>query len=237
MSVLVLNFQVILLIWLTFFSSKVKTHELILPEMAFSQDGSISKLNLHVSCLQVILIDGTELTSSLIRYFAEVPIFVRNFNDIEERNITDNNTKLLQIDCQNFVFVTVHLESVVQRLLISDRVRFLPFSRIFFVQNGKKTFARQPYQFQKSELNYVYEIAVFVYILSFRMDVLNSVQDIQTGIYVEVNDEVDIGSLFYNDWHRHQFIHIKNENKDFRIGVYNCSPYVVYLDDNGTRYV
>lgn len=190
-----------------------------------------------MSCIQVILNEAAELTPSMIRYFAEVPIFVRNFDDIEQRNITDNSTKLLHIDCQNFVFVTVHLKSVVQRLLFFDRIRFLPFSRIFFVHNVNESFAGLSHQFQKHELNYVYKFAVFVYILTFRMDVLSAVQDVQTGIYLEVNNDIDIGSLLYNDWHKYQFIHIKNENKDFRIGLYNCSPYVVYLDDNGTKYV
>lgn len=234
--VLILYFQVIFFIWLTFSSNKVKSHEALSTETEYSRDGSISKLDLHVSCIQVILIEGTELTPSLIRYFSEVSIFVRNFDDIEQRNITDNNTKLLQNDCQNFVIVTVHLQSVVERILNSDRVRFLPFSRIFFVQhNVEKIYAGLPHQFRKSELNYVYENAAFVYILSFRMDVLSAVQDVQTGIYLLVNDKVDIGSIFYNDWHKHQFIHIKNEKKEFRIGVYNCSPYVIYLDDNGTK--
>lgn len=138
-------------------------------------------------------------------------------------------------NCDNFMIFSDdvgYVAALFQQKDLTEK-RFLPFSQIFLV-------IPDAVEFEQSAIEYVNVNGLNV----FRME--NTLTDMENGLIsfkcitnVLTKNRLNLSMVgrpdvikYYGNYKDHPFLNIKNRDKLFRVSLFNCPPYVVYLPGN-----
>lgn len=177
--------------------------------------------------------DTIDRIACIFKYFPYIPRKLRSFESILKRNISRERRPNV-LYCEDFLIITSNVSRSVPALLATGLKRFRPFSRIIFVYDDdssssnsvRSTNTNSAWNVGAAELDYIKDSAIYVYLLDFGISGFRGGINILTNQYWP--SELIRQEWFSNDDHSHPLIAQKNGDNIFRIGLYNCPPYVVY---------
>lgn len=162
--------------------------------------------------------------------------FVIKMSDLE----TIKSRNIFSFNCDNFLFFTQNSKEISKLFEKTNRTvkQFLPFSQLFFVES------EPPIEFDQRSLAYIYETGLFVYVVENSLS--SNVLRFSTLRNVLTNDTLNLQTTntedilaFFGTYKNHPVLISNYKTKIFRVSLFNCSPYVVYLpngDFDGLEY-
>lgn len=199
---------------------------------------NVSHSTLHsFTCLNVVVdrrfsgrFDTNDRITCIFRHFSNVPRKLRSFEDIVSRNIIRNRLPNL-LYCEDFLIITTNLTEAMHALLTPNGKvkRFRPFSRIMFVFDSTSSGS---HEIERNERDYLKQSGIYGYLLDFGIDGFRGVINMWNSNYRPFS--AIPYEWFTNDHHAHPLVSQRRADEEFRIGLYNCSPYIMY-DTEGRR--
>lgn len=131
--------------------------------------------------------------------------------------------------CEKFVIILKDISSLQALLKAATRTvsaaMFFPFSKLYFILIDKN------YVFNQSEMtvitNFFYANSQFGYL--YELDVVTK--------EVKLRDLLSFNHTANNQSIQTNLVHpfVNREQKEFRISFYNCSPFIIYVDEENFR--
>lgn len=150
--------------------------------------------------------------------------------------VTSRNVLSLQrTNCDNFM---IFIQNRGEMLELFERTkgkvqRFLPYSQLFLITSNPDIV------FDQNSLKYIYENGLFVYmitstILPLQSNVLSflALRNVLTEETLNLTiSERQHAITYFGNYKNHPFLNSQYKKKVFRVSLFNCSPYVIYLSD------
>lgn len=164
-------------------------------------------------------------------FYSKFVYQVYDLNAITLRNIL----KFPPTNCNNFIFFMDHFTESYQLFAGNHTKRFVPFSQLFFVVT--EPVHLNSVRSEQTILNYIYENGLFVYMVEntlswsneLRFLSLTNVLDGQTlNLTTSVRGDV---IRYFGSYNNHPFLNTSYKEKVFRVSLFKCVPYVIYLSD------
>lgn len=177
--------------------------------------------------------DTFDRTECIFRHFPYIPRKLWSFETILSQNITRQRRPNVMY-CEDFLIMTPNVSQTILAVFASGQKRFRPFSRIIFVfdhSGGMNDAHFSDVRIDTAERDYIQQSAIYGYFLDFGLNGFRGGFNILTNQYWPSTSIR--GDWFTNDDPSYPAIVHENTNKVFRIGLYNCPPYIVY--DDGRR--
>lgn len=179
------------------------------------------------SCLQLV-INYDEYPSLCVRKLVDqlqengITIYQKSTYYMETRNILKDT----KTNCESFLMVMNKPQDWILEIINVNRKKriFYPFTRLYFL-----SLLREENKFTKLT-SYLYKNALFGYDFVFNED--NRIIGARDffGSFFTKNKPI-VADL------SHPFLNTNDRNKNFTASVFNCFPNIIYLSENGTRYV
>lgn len=152
------------------------------------------------------------------------------------RVASQNLLAVQRTNCDNFMVFTKNSSKVLQlfKRPNGNSQRFLPFSQLFLINEDFNIL------FDANSLTFIYENGLYVYVV--QSTILRStssktlsfpaLRNVLTDeiLNLTISDRQDAIDYFgsYDD---HPFLNSNYKAKVFRVSLFNCAPYVIYLSD------
>lgn len=196
---------------------------------------SMSFLN-NWRCVQFIFghePHSVECVRAIMENPVNVTFYTRSLAWLLNRNLYVEETSSAILNrqstkfCENFLFILKDvnsLQSVLKSLKHSPSVVTLfPYSKLYFMFAGKQS-QLFPSQTFTEISSYFRENAQFGYVYELHT---NSTK-IELKDFLSLNGTIPFNLI-------HPFVKQKNKEKSFRITLYNCNPFVLYVDEQRSR--
>lgn len=211
---------------------------LIIPQQALECENK-SKLNWlwnlrnNNRCLNIII--GSMLLPPCFFdqiFNSKFLIKIHDLNNIVSRNVLS----VERTNCDNFMIFIQNLNEIFQ---LFDRTsgnvqRFLPFTQLFLINSDPGI------EFDKKILKYIYENGLYVFtikntilppssstILSFL-----TLRNILTEEILNLTTTDRHNAIsYFGTYKNHPFLNSHYKAKYFRVSLFSCSPYVIYVSD------
>lgn len=157
-------------------------------------------------------------------------IRMSDLNAIKSRNILS----FKRTNCDNFLFFTQNSKEISELFQKTNGTvkRFLPFSQLFFVDFESNV------EFDEPSLDYIFDNGLFVYVVGQQSAISSNVLQFSSLRNVLTNDVLNlkISNIqniinYFGTYKNHPVLNSKFQKKKFRVSIFSCSPYVVYLPD------
>lgn len=141
-----------------------------------------------------------------------------------------------QIKCKSFLLMDDQLDEL-KVLFNGGKQYFYTFTKIFIIRLGHEINEI----FNENELEYISNNALNVYIIENNRDNLDTIEfseirNVLTDLVLDFSNATDQDLYeFYGTDLSHPFLDVKNENKEFTVSAFNCSPFVIYNGNHGTN--
>lgn len=159
-------------------------------------------------------------------------IKMNDLNSIKFRNILS----FQRTNCDDFMIFTRNMTEVFTLFQETNKTvkRFLPFSQFYLVPISDSDI-----EFDLLSLSYIYENGLFVYAVANTLTAMSS--DILTFKSLTNVLTLELLSLekpltneiisYFGTYKNHPILNTNYRKNIFRVSLFNCSPYVVYLPD------
>lgn len=189
-------------------------------------------------CVQFIFgyeLYSVECIKTIIENSKNVTFYIRSLTWLLNRNIYVEESSLNIMNkkstkyCAHFLIVLKDFHSV--KPLLDDIknnvsiVTIFPYSKLYFMYADKK-FKFSPSPLLNEISKFFYEKAQFGYV--FELDEITRTTRLRD--FLSLNVQHIIPSNL-----NHPFVNRKNNQKEFRLSFYNCSPFVIYVDEKNFR--
>lgn len=149
------------------------------------------------------------------------------------RNIYNSS----RMNCDNFLIFSENLTYASELFRQTDNAkRFVPFSQIYLVASDKE-------EFDQRSIEYVNRNALNVFLMeNARSEMANGSFSFESMLNVVTKERFRITSVrsdaakYFGNYKDHPFLSSKSSEKIFRVSLFNCPPYVVYVAGD-IRYV
>lgn len=174
-----------------------------------------------VKCIKTVI----ENYSQNVTFYVRSMDWLLNRNIYEEESLSNITQKRSTRSCENFLIVTKDIHTM-QLLLKSIRhngsgATIFPYSRLYFML-ADKNFQFLPPETLAELSEFFYENAQFGYVYDF--------DDNTRTILLR-----DILSLRNESIPFHPILNRNNDRKEFRLSLYECYPFIIYLDEENLR--
>lgn len=159
-------------------------------------------------------------------FHSKFVIIVSDFGAIKSRNILT----MSPTNCDNFFFFLSNINESFGLFNVDYiKRRFLPFSQLFLVTTGTSI------ALDSKSLNYIYANALFVFVITYTSSndlhflKMENVLTKQTlNLSATIRKDV---IRYFGTYKEHPFFDANYKQKTFRVSLFKCAPYVVYLPD------
>lgn len=149
-------------------------------------------------------------------------------NALQSRNIFT----LPPTNCDNFMFFLPNSNAVFGLFATNRTKAFVPFSQLFLVMPDDT-------EFDQNILNYLYENGLFAFVVKSTSDATSkelsflSLTNVLTGemLNLRTSDRND-AIRYFGTYKKHPFFNFEYKAKVFRVSLFKCVPYVIYLPDD-----
>lgn len=152
---------------------------------------------------------------------------IYDLNTLKSRNIPIPPT-----NCDNFFLFVRNADDIVELFQPTRTRRFVPFSQIFILIADTRNI-----EFDSTMLKYIYENGVFVFLVENTYASSNtirylSLQNVLTGETLTLtNSNRNDFVRYFGSYKKHTFFNGTYEEKVFRVSLFKCAPYIIYLPD------
>lgn len=153
-------------------------------------------------------------------------VMLNDLSAIKSRNIVT----MSPTNCDNFFFFLQNFNDSFGLFRVNHSRPFLPFSQLYLVIVESGTT-----KFDSDILNYIYANALFVYVITYESSTnLNflKMENVLTGetLNLSAANRKDV-VRYFGTYKNHPFFDSNYREKIFRVSLFKCAPYVVYLPD------
>lgn len=159
-------------------------------------------------------------------------IKIHNLEFVTSRNVLSSQ----RTNCDNFMVFINDSRDIFQLFAATNVAvqRFLPFSQMFLINSEFDI------TFDENSLKYIYENGLFVYMvkntiessMSSHIFGLPALRNVLTEeiLNLTTSDRQD-AIRYFGSYKNHPFFNSRYKEKLFRVSLFNCAPYVLYLSD------
>lgn len=158
-------------------------------------------------------------------------IKIHDLNILISRNVLS----FQRTNCDNFMIFTQNSTEIFKLFgSTSGKVqRFLPFTQLFLISSDPNI------SFDQKSLKYIYENGLYVFmtkntISSQSSNILSflSLRNVLTDEILNLTASNKHNAIrYFGEYKGHPFLNSQYKMKVFRVSLFNCSPYVMYLSD------
>lgn len=178
-----------------------------------------------VECMEKIMENSENVTF----YVRSQPWLLNRNIHVEESSSNTNNKKSTKY-CEIFLIVlkdVFSLKSLLNAVKNSASVvTFFPYTKLYFMFFDNTQF--MPSQTMTKISKFFYENSQFGY--AYELDAVTrtlKLRDLLT-LNIESNHTIKTNLI-------HPFVNRENNRKEFRLSFYNCSPFIIYVDEENLR--
>lgn len=169
--------------------------------------------------------------SQNITFYTRSVSWLLNRNIFVEESTLNMLTGASTKHCENFLIILKDFPSLQVLLNAAKRTvsfaMLFPFSKLYFILlDENDTFIHSK---MNEIMNFFYENSQFGYL--YEVDSVTEkvkLRDLLTFKYVEGDRRNETNLI-------HPFVNRENDQKGFRISFYNCSPFIIYVDEENLR--
>lgn len=175
-----------------------------------------------VECIKKIMENSENVTF----YLRSLPWLLNRNIFVEESSaniIKKKSTKY----CENFLILLKDLSSLQSVLNNVSVVTFFPYTKLY-VMLVDKHFQFTPPRLLTEISKFFYENAQFGYV--YEVDAATKTTNLRNFLTLNVESSRPIQSNLI-----HPFVNRENTEKEFRLTFYNCSPFIIYVDEENLR--
>lgn len=135
-------------------------------------------------------------------------------------------------NCDNFFLFVRNTDDIIELLKTTHTRRFVPFSQLFILIAETVTI-----EFDATMLKYIYESGIFVFLIENTYSSSNtfrylSLQNVLTGETLNItNSNRNEAIRYFGSYKKHSFFNDAYKEKVFRVSLFKCAPYIIYLPD------
>lgn len=205
---------------------QVKT--LILPKNFLSRQFDLTKFiefPCKQECLQVALNAKQQPQLSLVASANNVPIYIWSHTFLQHRDISTER----EGQCETFLIFAESIE-IVKSIFIPDqssRKQFFPFSKIYFHLDNRHNYSTDLESMSLAR-EFLIENALFGYVFEY------DDKDIELRVIIRdlLTNEVKTTTASYTpNYLVHPMVDTNLVKDNFRISLFNCTPYTIYTQD------
>lgn len=189
----------------------------------------------HHNCLKII---GDSVPDCVYRELSLLNIRLIVWNNLTRILTPAVGEKSNQMKCKSLVLMDEKLGEL-KALFSEGKKFFYTFTKIFIIRLGDEINE----VFNENELDFIYNNALNVYViernrnsLDFRKDTIgfSEIRNVLTDLVLQFSNASDRDLYeFYGQDLSHPFLDVRNENKKFSVGLFNCSPFVILNQNHG----
>lgn len=201
----------------------------------------LSSMNfLYTRCVQFIFgydLYSVECIKTIMENSENVTFYVRslrwllNRNTYKEESLSNIMSKKSTKSCENFLFVlkdVYSLQAVLNEVKNNASVlTFFPYTKLYFLFVDH-TFHFVPSRMLTEISKFFYENGQFGY--AYELNAVTKEMTLRNFLSPDVESNRKIQSNLI-----HPIVNRENNEKEFRLSFYNCSPFVVYVDEENLR--